>query len=63
MRDYNHRTNINLGSGCVVYFVGIVGAVCVSWIFNHSVLWCILHGLLNWLYLGYKAVWYVVTHF
>lgn len=35
----------------------------MSWYFNHSVLWCILHGLLNWFYVAYKAIWYVVTNY
>jgi hypothetical protein len=42
---------------------GLTTAVCISWIFNHSVLWCILHGLFNWFYVAYKTVWYVVTNY
>ena len=42
---------------------GITTAVCMSWIFNHSVLWGILHGLLNWLYVAYKTIWYIVTNY
>lgn len=57
---------LNLTCGCrscVTLLVGMTAATCVSWVFNHSVVWAIVHGLLNWLYLAYKAVWYVVTHY
>jgi len=42
---------------------GVTVAVCVSWIFNHSVLWAIFHGILNWFYVAYKTIWYVVKHY
>lgn len=54
--------------GCVLWFsfmflVGFTGAACVSWIFNHSMPQAFLHGLLGWLYICYKAFWYVVATF
>jgi hypothetical protein len=49
--------------GCVPWCFGICAAICISWIFNHSVLWCILHGILSWFYVMYKAVWYVITNY
>lgn len=50
-------------SGCLAIVLGFLGAGCLSWIFNHSVLWMIVHSVLGWIYLAYKAVWYVMTHF
>ena len=51
--------------GCTLHFpiAGITIAVCMSWIFNHSVLWAIFHGILNWFYVAYKTIWYVVKHY
>ena len=46
----------------LVMLIGFTVAACVSWIFNHSVLWCILHSILGWVYVCYKALWYVVTN-
>jgi hypothetical protein len=48
---------------CTVPLIGTTVAVCMSWIFNHSVWWCILHGFLGWLYVAYKTIWYVVTNY
>ena len=48
---------------CLPLIIGITIAMCMSWLFNHSVLWMILHGLLNWFYVAYKIVWYVVTNY
>lgn len=54
----------NNNAGCTISgLVGCVAAVCVSWVFNHSVGWAIFHFFCGWLYLGYKAIWYVVTHY
>ena len=33
--------------------LGSLIAVILSWSLNHSVLWCILHGLFGWFYLIY----------
>ena len=46
-----------------VHLMGTTIAVCMSWVFNHSVVWCILHGFLGWLYVAYKTIWYVVTNY
>ena len=35
----------------------------MSWVFNHSMAWAIFHTFLNWIYVMYKAGWYVVTNF
>ena len=40
--------------------IGLGGllAVLLSWTVNHSVLWCILHFLCGWFYVG----WYLIVH-
>lgn len=48
---------------CFTLLVGLVVAVCMSWMFNHSVWWAIFHGCLNWLYVAYKTIAYVVTNY
>lgn len=59
------KTDSNSKTGCSCRFpiAGVTVAVCVSWIFNHSVLWAIFHGILNWFYVAYKTIWYVVKHY
>jgi hypothetical protein len=32
---------------------GSVIAVILSWMVNHSILWCIVHGICSWLYVFY----------
>ena len=32
---------------------GAVLAIVISWSYNHSVLWAILHGILSWIYVEY----------
>lgn len=41
------NTSSGLGFGSVI-------AVVWSWTTNHSVLWCIIHGILGWLYVIYR---------
>lgn len=36
--------------------LGTLIAVLISWSLNHSVLWCVIHGLLSWIYVIYWAV-------
>jgi hypothetical protein len=31
-------------------------AVTISWSLNHSFWWCLLHGILGWLYIIYWAI-------
>ena len=38
------------------YCLGMVIAVVISWSRNGSILWCILHGALSWIYVVYFAV-------
>jgi len=35
--------------------LGSVIAVVISWTTNHSVLWCIIHGVCGWLYVIYRV--------
>lgn len=35
--------------------VGVAIAVQISWAFNESIGWAILHGILGWLYVIYRA--------
>ncbi len=39
----------------VVYALGMAIAVVLSWAKNASILWCIGHGLLSWVYVIYIA--------
>jgi len=38
------------------YALGTAIAVVLSWSRNTSILWCILHGLLSWIYVIYFAI-------
>lgn len=40
----------------LIYALGMAIAVTLSWARNASILWCILHGLLSWVYVIYFAV-------
>ena len=37
---------------------GIILAITISWAANKSILWAIVHGLLNWFYVIYYAIKY-----
>jgi hypothetical protein len=37
-------------------FIGSLLAGVMSWIVNQSILWCILHVLLGWVYVAYWIV-------
>jgi hypothetical protein len=45
--------NNNDGTG-----IGIGGviAILISWHLNHSIIWCIIHGLFGWLYVIYVLI-------
>jgi len=36
--------------------LGTLIAVLLSWSLNRSVLWCIIHGILGWIYIIYWAI-------
>jgi len=38
------------------YAMGMALAMILSWSKNASILWCMLHGLLSWIYVIYFAV-------
>ena len=38
------------------YGIGTIVACIMSWVANHSVLYCILHGFLGWFYVGYRLL-------
>jgi hypothetical protein len=38
------------------YVLGTAIAAVLSWSRNASILWCILHGLLSWIYVIYFAI-------
>jgi hypothetical protein len=44
------RTGVTLGS---------VLAIVISWSYNHSVLWAIVHGFLSWLYVIYHILFHL----
>jgi hypothetical protein len=39
-----------------LYLLGTAIAVVLSWSRNASILWCILHGILSWIYVIYFAI-------
>lgn len=47
----------------MTWLAGTWLAFALSWVFNHSAPWAILHAALNWLYVAYKGAWYVVANF
>lgn len=40
----------------LLYALGMVIAVTLSWARNAGILWCTLHGLLSWVYVIYFAM-------
>jgi len=40
----------------VFSLIGVVLAIVMSWQYNHSVLWAILHGCFGWLYVFYAWI-------
>ena len=50
-----HADHDGIG-GAVAYIIGTSLAITLSWSRNASILWCILHGALSWLYVVYFAV-------
>jgi tetrahydromethanopterin S-methyltransferase subunit G len=40
----------------VGYVMGVALAMILSWSKNASILWCIFHGLLSWIYVIYFAI-------
>ena len=36
--------------------LGSMIAVAVSWSVNHSIFWCILHGMFGWIYVIYYLI-------
>src|SRR5712692_10543994 len=47
--------------GASWYPAGAVLAGLLSWWRNSSLLWAILHGLLSWLYVGYRLVQHLLS--
>lgn len=41
--------------------IGTVIAIILSWTVNHSILWCILHGILGWIYVIYWVFKYGIN--
>ncbi len=37
---------------------GAVAAMILSWSHNHSILWMLIHGWLNWIYVIYAALFH-----
>ena len=38
--------------------IGFLLAIFLSYIVNHSILWCILHAILGWMYVVYWLIVY-----
>jgi len=38
--------------------IGTVIAIILSWSVNHSIFWCIIHGIFGWLYVIYHVIIY-----
>jgi len=50
-KNDNGFTGINI--------IGIVLAMVLSWNVNHSIVFCILHGIINWFYVLYYIIVYL----
>lgn len=48
MSDKSNKTS----SGGIT--IGAVIAIILSWVTNHSILWCVIHGFFGWLYIFYR---------
>jgi hypothetical protein len=42
--------------GCGCWTMGTVLAVIISWGYNHSIIWALIHGILGWFYVLYYAI-------
>lgn len=51
----NQSTSSGVGLGLVI-------AVVMYWTTNHSVVWCIIHGICSWGYVLYRAAGYGEPH-
>lgn len=47
--EESSRSSVGVGLGSTI-------AVVVSWTANHSIFWCIVHGVLSWFYLIYYVI-------
>jgi len=47
-----------MNSSAISAGIGMGGALAIvlSYSINHSILWCILHGVFSWIYVVYFAV-------
>ena len=54
MMDNNKDKTIITLSGCI----GTAIAVTLSYAINHSIGWCILHGIFGWFYVIYYVIKY-----
>ena len=45
----NKTINAAIEAGCVM-------AMILSWYFNHSIWWMILHGWIGWIYVIYRGI-------
>jgi hypothetical protein len=50
---FNHLSHF---AATAFYALGTSIAVVLSWSRNASILWCILHGILSWIYVIYSAI-------
>jgi hypothetical protein len=49
------RHESSQAGGLGAWLLGSIIAVVLSWSRNASILWCIFHGILSWLYVVYFA--------
>ena len=47
--ESSNLTSTGIGMGCALSMI-------LSWSVNHSILWCIGHGILSWLYVIYFTI-------
>ena len=38
--------------------IGTIIAILLSWSMNHSIFWCVIHGILGWIYIIYYLIVY-----
>jgi hypothetical protein len=60
---FHDGCNWDLGFGVfvLVWLVGMMIAVVISWKVDHSILWATVRGILGWIWIAYYYYYYFIT--
>ncbi len=50
----NYKKSGGMGCGAMLWIVGMMIAVVISWDKYHSVVWATVHGIFGWFYVIYN---------